>query len=103
MKIQSVSEGSAAETVGLQAGDQIIKVGDLDLDNVESAGKFAPYVQSHAPGETLSLVVVRGDQQLVLSPTLDALPPPERQRLYPPEQRSRLFDTWLREQLKSKE
>ena len=99
VKVLSVTPGSAAEAIGLQPGDRILKVGELDLVKPESVGGLAPYIQSHDPGHELGLVAMRGEDRLELTATLGAMPLEQIQQLYPAEQRRKLFNTWLRQQV----
>lgn len=65
--ISEVMEGSPAAAAGLQPGDIITQVGEINLDEQH------PYINTlfnYAPGEKVSLVVMRGMQKLDVSVTL---------------------------------
>lgn len=71
VKVGSISEGYAAESLGLLEGDVIIKAGEMDIADVEDIGEFKSGLQR---GDPLSLVVLRDGQEV----TLDGrMPPPE--------------------------
>jgi S1-C subfamily serine protease len=71
--VTDVSPGSPAADAGLQPQDVITAINDQPL-NTESA--LAQIVNSHQPGDTLTLTVIRGTQQLTLQVTLVAAPSP---------------------------
>jgi putative serine protease PepD len=59
--IRTVVDGSAADRAGLQQGDVIIKVGDLETT---SAQALVAAIRAHRPGDTVALTVVTdGDGQ----------------------------------------
>jgi S1-C subfamily serine protease len=68
--IQSVSEGTAAADAGLEVGDLIIAV---DGDPVRDSGDLRSEVITRAPGTTVELLVMRGDQQLTITAVLGAV------------------------------
>jgi serine protease Do len=74
--ITEVIEGSAASQAGLEAGDQIQSI---DGNAMRSMDQIIDTVGSRAPGDTLSILVQRQDQQLTKSavlgkPPQDAMP-----------------------------
>lgn len=65
--VTEVPAGSPAARAGLQPGDVILKIGDIDISDSQ------PYLNAlipHRPGETVKLTVDRDGQTLVLDATL---------------------------------
>jgi hypothetical protein len=66
MRVDGVTDGRPAAKAGLKTGDIILKIGDLDIENVygymDALGKFKK-------GETTKVVVKRGNEDLVLDIT----------------------------------
>lgn len=71
--ISTVGEGTPAAQAGLQAGDIITKIGDLDL-NAERP--FINALMTFTPGQTVPLTVYRDNQNIQLSVTLGTRPVP---------------------------
>jgi S1-C subfamily serine protease len=67
--LRHVDQGSPASAAGLLSGDVITEVDGLALD---SRHDLRDVIAAYAPGETIQLSVVRGDQTLVLTATLGA-------------------------------
>ena len=65
--VAAVIEGGPAEAAGIQQGDIIIKVG---RDNITSADALILAVRSHKIGETVSVTLMRGTEQVTLDVTL---------------------------------
>ncbi len=65
--INGITEGGAAEKAGLRAGDVIVKVGIMNVDNVpqlqEQVGRFRP-------GERVPVTIVRSGREQVVDMTL---------------------------------
>jgi Do/DeqQ family serine protease len=65
--INGITEGGAAEKAGLRAGDVIVKVGTMNVDNVpqlqEQVGRFRP-------GESVPVTYVRTGKEQVVNMTL---------------------------------
>jgi serine protease Do len=55
--VAKVSEGSPAETAGLQQGDIIQKIDGVD---VRSSKEVQSIVRKHAPNDTLNMMILRG-------------------------------------------
>ena len=70
--VLKVSEGSAAEQAGLQAGDCILSV---DGTEVSSSSDLTTILGKHAVGDTLKIQVLRSGQTLTLSATLQEQTP----------------------------
>ena len=66
--IIEVQEGSAAAKAGLQAGDQILKVDDTDVEEIADV-KTA--VNSHKAGETMNITILRDNNTQTIQVTLD--------------------------------
>ncbi len=65
--VNGITEGGAAKNAGLEAGDVILKVGSIPVNNVtqlqEQVGKFKP-------GDRVPVTVLHGDRESVLELTL---------------------------------
>lgn len=59
--ITRVLQGSPAEAAGLSEGDIITRIGDVPIDEEHP---YANALYSHAPGETVTVTVARGNQTL---------------------------------------
>ncbi len=70
--ITSVSEGSAAQRAGLRKDDEIISI---DAAAMKHDSQIVETIGRHSPGDTVSLLVRRGGEELTLSATLGR--PPE--------------------------
>ena len=66
MRIDGVTDGKPAAKAGLKTGDIIVKIGDLDIENVygymDALGKFKK-------GESTKVVVKRGNEEMALDIT----------------------------------
>jgi S1-C subfamily serine protease len=69
--VGAVAPGSGAEDAGLQRGDIITAI---DEEPVTSMAELAAQIQRRAPGDEVSLTVVRGDETLTLDVTLGSAP-----------------------------
>jgi len=69
--VRRVSAGSPARSAGIEAGDVIVKVGDVE---VVSADDVAEGVRTHRPGDRVSVVVVRDGHRRTLTATLAERP-----------------------------
>ena len=67
-RVQSVVEGSCAETAGIQAGDIIIGLGDQE---VSSYSDLTYALRNFKAGDTTTIQVYRSGQELTLNITLD--------------------------------
>ena len=63
--------GSAAEIAGLQAEDVIVQMAGEPIINT---GQLSKFLVTHPPGETISVVFYRGDEQMTLELTLGERP-----------------------------
>jgi 2-alkenal reductase len=64
----SVEPGSPADDAGIQAGDFITSIGGQPLDDQNSFSEVLLF--SHAPGETVDVVIVREEQEQTVQVTL---------------------------------
>lgn len=65
--VATVEAGSAAEAAGIQQGDIITKVGDTEIS---SATQVILAVRNHEIGDTVTITVMRGSEELTLEATL---------------------------------
>ena len=66
-----VTPGSAAAAAGLQPGDVITKFDGKPLDSVED---LYAALRDEAPGDRVTMTVMRGTQEIQLTATLDSRP-----------------------------
>jgi S1-C subfamily serine protease len=66
-----VTSGSAADEAGLQVGDLVV---EIEGSRVLRPADLAAQVQTHQPGSTVDLVVVRDGEEQTLSVTLGERP-----------------------------
>ena len=69
--IESVVDGSPAQDAGLQKGDIVTKIDGKEL-TTESA--FAEVIDSHKPGDVVSLTVERNGKEMTVKVTLGTRP-----------------------------
>jgi len=69
--IDEVTAGTGADEAGLQVGDLVISIDDAP---VQDAGDLAAQVQTHQPGDTVDLVVVRGGNEMTIPVTMSERP-----------------------------
>ena len=69
--IAEVTPDSAADEAGLEVGDLVISI---DGAPVQSSADLAAQVQTHQPGSTMDLVVVRDGDEMTLTVTLGERP-----------------------------
>jgi Tol biopolymer transport system component len=69
--LSGVREGGPADRAGLKAGDRIVKMGDITIQNLYD---MVFVLRDNRPGDTLDIAVVRGDDTIVLKATLDKRP-----------------------------
>ncbi|MGH8914000.1 MAG: S1C family serine protease [Acidimicrobiia bacterium] len=69
--ITEVTPGSAADEAGLEVDDLVIS---LDGVPVQGIADLAAQVQTHQPGDTVDMVVMRDGQELTLTVTLGQRP-----------------------------
>ena len=59
-EIQEITGSSAAEKAGLKEGDVITKVGDTKIEDADDLSKV---IQSHKPGEKVTITYLRDDKE----------------------------------------
>jgi S1-C subfamily serine protease len=69
--VEEVSPGSGADEAGLQPGDLVISIEGAP---VQSGGDLAAQIQTHQPGDSVDLQVVRNGEQTTLTVTLGERP-----------------------------
>jgi serine protease Do len=69
--IETIEIGSPADKVGLLEGDEIIEFEKTTVDSIE---KLAERIAKKLPGEKVSLLIKRGEEELTLRPILDLRP-----------------------------
>jgi S1-C subfamily serine protease len=69
--VEEVTSGTGADEAGLQPGDLVVSI---DGSPVQSGGDLAAQVQTHQPGDTVDLEVVRDGDQITVSVTLSERP-----------------------------
>jgi hypothetical protein len=67
VRIQGVRPGSAAEKAGMKGGDVLIRLGTREITDLNAMTKA---LQEHQPGDTVAVVVKRGDQTLTFTAVL---------------------------------
>ena len=65
--VVEVTEGGPADEAGIEAGDVITQIGD---DTISSADEALLAIRSHSVGETVTVTVMRGDEELSFDVTL---------------------------------
>jgi len=73
VSVAQVERLSPAEAAGLQPGDELVRIGDYPIDDL---GIYALSLKRYA-GQTVPLVVRRGDQELVINLTVPVVRPAE--------------------------
>ena len=68
-KLSGVREGSPAAKAGLQAGDIIVKFGNVDVKNIYD---FTYGLAGHKPGDEVQVVIKRGKETITASVKLEA-------------------------------
>lgn len=70
--IETIELGSPADKIGLLEGDEIIKFEGSPISTIEA---LADRISKRSPGEKVTLLVKRGDEEVELRPILDLRPP----------------------------
>ena len=69
--IAEVTPGSAADMAGIEVGDLVISI---DGVQVQGGSDLAAQVQTHRPGTSVEIVLIRDGEQLTFDVTLDQRP-----------------------------
>ena len=72
--VSSVESGSPAEAVGLQAGDIILTIEELELATDGTMATYCEILRSHDPGDVMALEVLRFDTEEVLEGQFNGRP-----------------------------
>jgi hypothetical protein len=67
VRLLGVRAGSPAEKAGLRGDDIITRIGDMDVPDLQA---MTNALRSHVPGDTVSIVIRRGDKVTTLRATL---------------------------------
>jgi acetylornithine deacetylase/succinyl-diaminopimelate desuccinylase-like protein len=67
VRLLGVRAGSPAERAGLRGDDIITRIGDLDVPDLQA---MTNALRSHAPGDTVSIVIRRGNRVTTVRATL---------------------------------
>jgi C-terminal processing protease CtpA/Prc len=94
-------EDGVATKAGIQAGDTILQIDDLDLVQTPSAAEFINRVQSKQPGEKVQLIIKHGENVTTNDLVLGELPKEIQSDLYGDEARKQFFKNWLGDKLKA--
>ena len=100
IKAVRVEPTSPADKSGIQDGDLILAIDNLDINKNPSAQEFFQHVRGRNAGETAKLSIKRDDQFINLEVKLGDVPP--NQSLDPEQveaNRKRQFEEWLTERL----
>jgi len=68
-RISDVSPGSPGDKAGLRAGDAIVEFGGKAVTDLQS---YSDALGAHKPGDTVTIVVIRGERRVTLTATLGA-------------------------------
>lgn len=60
-RLSSVRGGSPADAAGLKAGDVVVELGGVPVTDLQS---YSDALYSHKPGETITVVVLRGAERM---------------------------------------
>jgi len=66
--ISGIDIDSPADKIGLFEGDEVIKMNGKSIDTAQELGEA---ISKHGPGEKITIVVKRGDEEVTLKPILD--------------------------------
>ena len=69
--VQSVEKGWCADEAGLRAGDIIVKIGDFETPTMT---RLTRAMRTYNPGDTVEMVIHRGNEELTLTITFDEKP-----------------------------
>ncbi len=60
LRLDGISEGKAAQAAGLKTGDIILKIGDLEITNIQD---YMKALNVHKKGDRVIILVKRGDKE----------------------------------------
>ena len=67
VKLSGVRGGSPAERAGIAAGDVIVKLGDMDVHDLQG---LTNALRAHTPGDTVQIDILREGRRLTVTATL---------------------------------
>ncbi len=67
VKLSGVRAGSPAEKAGIRAGDVIVKMGEMDVHDLQG---LTNALRAHKPGDTVPVVLLRDGQRVTVTVTL---------------------------------
>jgi len=67
VRLLGVRAGSPAEQAGLRGDDIITRIGSMEIPDLQA---MTNALRSHAPGDTVSIVIRRGDKVTTVRATL---------------------------------
>jgi hypothetical protein len=67
VKLSGVRAGSPAEQAGIRAGDVIVRLGGMDVHDLQG---MTNALRAHKPGDVVEITVLRGDQRVTVTATL---------------------------------
>lgn len=67
MKLTGVRTDSPAEKAGIRAGDVIVRMGEMDVHDLQG---LTNALRAHKPGDTVPVVLLRDGQRLTVTVTL---------------------------------
>jgi S1-C subfamily serine protease len=67
VKLSGVTPGSPADAAGIKTGDVIVAIGSHDVKDLQG---MTDALNAFKPGDTTSIVVLRGTERLTLQATL---------------------------------
>jgi len=70
IRITSVAHGSSADEAGIQSGDLLVRIGDVDVENQTFGAQFRERYGNEEAGTAFDIIVRRGDETLTLEAQL---------------------------------
>jgi hypothetical protein len=67
VRAEGITEGSPAAKAGIQPGDVIVRINDQPIANLQ---EYSNLLRALKPGQTVTVVVKRGDKELTMTVTL---------------------------------
>jgi hypothetical protein len=64
LKLDGVTEGRAAQLAGIKAGDLIMKIGEIDIQNIQDYMKI---LSMHEKGDKVDAIIIRNNEKVNLS------------------------------------
>jgi serine protease Do len=71
LEVGNIVNGSGSEKAGIQVGDIILTVDDIDMNDVPD---LIAHIQGHKVGDVLKVKILRGEEEMTKSVTLGARP-----------------------------